>query len=476
MSAQRTFELLIDGVGVKGVKHFDVINPATEEVVGRAPDATRAQLDAAVAAARKAFPAWKATPIAERQAKVAAMGATIAAHLDELKRLLTAEQGKNFADAELDIGGGAYFCSQFAELTPPVEVHEDSDARRSATYRVPLGVVCAIAPWNYPVSIAIWKVAPALVAGNCVVLKPSPFTPLTTLRIAELVRDILPPGVFNVLSGGDELGPWMTGHPDFDKISFTGSTATGRRVMASAAPTLKRLTLELGGNDAAIVLPGVDVQAAAEQVFRAAFTNSGQVCMATKRVYVHNEVYEPFAAAMVELGKKATVGDGSQAGTDFGPIQNRPQYERVKGLIADCRANGYRFLLGDNAHLPAKGYFIPLTIIDNPPEDSRIVREEQFGPVLPLLRFEDIDAVVQKANDTHYGLGGSVWGPPAQAEAVAHRLDTGMVWVNEFGSVAPGQPFGGRKQSGFGVENGMAGLLEFTTIHTIVTSKKVGAA
>jgi len=476
MNAQRTFELLIDGVGVKGEKHYPVINPATEEIIAQAPDATRAQLDAAVAAARRAFAAWKATPIAERQAKVAAMGAAIAAHIEELKRLLTAEQGKNLADAELDVGGGAYFCRQFAELTPPVEVHEDSKARRSATYRVPLGVVCAIAPWNYPVSIAIWKVAPALVAGNCVVLKPSPFTPLTTLRIAALVRGIFPPGVFNVLSGGDELGPWMTGHSGFDKISFTGSTATGRRVMASAAPTLKRLTLELGGNDAAIVLAGVDVQTAAEQVFRAAFTNSGQVCMATKRVYVHSQVYEAFAAAMVELANKATVGDGSKPGTDFGPIQNRPQYDRVKELIADCRANGYRFLCGGDAQTPARGYFIPLTLIDNPPENSRIVREEQFGPVLPLLRFDDLDAAVQKANDTHYGLGGSVWGPPEQAEAVAHRLDTGMVWVNEFGSMAPGQPFGGRKQSGFGVENGMAGLLEFTTIHTIVTSKKLGAA
>jgi acyl-CoA reductase-like NAD-dependent aldehyde dehydrogenase len=474
VTSHRTFELLINGVGVAGNTYFDVINPATEEIVGRAPDATRAQLDAAVAAARKASAAWKAIPIAERQAKVAAMGGVIAANVDELKRLLTAEQGKVLGDAEQDVLGGAHFCHHFAELTPPVEVHEDSADRRSATYRVPLGVVCAIAPWNFPIAIAFMKIAPALVAGNSVVLKPSPFTPLTTLRIAELVRDVLPPGVLNVLSGGDELGPWMTSHPGFNKISFTGSTATGRRVMASAAPTLKRVTLELGGNDAAIVLPGVNVQAAAEQVFRAAFGNSGQICFAAKRVYVHNDVYEPFAAAMVKLGQEAKVGDGAKEGTDFGPIQNRQQYERVKDLIADCRANGHKFLLGEHAETPAKGYFIPLTILDDPPEDSRIVREEQFGPVLPLLRYDDLDAVVEKANDSDYGLGGSVWGPPEQAEAVAHRLDTGMVWVNEYGSLAPSQPFGGRKQSGFGVEHGMAGLLEFTTIHTIVTAKKVG--
>jgi aldehyde dehydrogenase (NAD+) len=476
MSSHQTFKLLIGGAVVPGEKYFDVINPATEEVVGRAPDATRAQLDAAVAAARKAFPGWRATPIAERQAKVAAMGEVIAAHMDELKRLLTAEQGKPLSGAEEDVGGAPHFCGLSAKLTPPVEVHEDSEDRRSATYRVPIGVVCAISPWNFPIADAFLKVAPALVAGNTVLLKPSPFTPLTTLRIGELVYDALPPGVFNVLSGGDQLGPWMTSHPGIDQVSFTGSTATGRRVMEGAAPTLKRLTLELGGNDAAIVLPGIDVKETAEKVFQAAFHNSGQVCFAAKRVYVHNDVYEPFAAAMVEVGKQAKVGDGTEQGTTFGPIQNRKQYDRVMDLIADSRANGYKFLLGDDAQVPEKGYFIPPTIVDNPPEDSRIVQEEQFGPVLPLLRFDDIDAVVQKANDTEYGLGGSVWGPPAQAEAVAHRLDTGMVWVNEFGSLAPSQPFGGRKQSGFGVENGMGGMLEFTNPHTIVTSRKVTGA
>ncbi len=474
-SSPRTFELLINGVGVPGETYFDVVNPATEEIIGRAPNATRAQLDAAVAAARKAFPAWKATPIAARQAKVLALGEVIAANLDELKHLLTAEQGKPLAAAEEDVGGGTFFCRRFAGLTPPVEVHEDSATHRSVTYREPLGVACAIVPWNFPVTIAIMKVAPALVAGNSVVLKPSPFTPLTTLRIAELARNIFPPGVLNVLSGGDELGPWMTSHPGFDIVSFTGSSATGRRVMASAAPTLKRLTLELGGNDVAIVLPGVDVRATAEQIFRAAFNNSGQVCLATKRVYVHSDVYDAFAAVMVELGKQARVGDGAEQGTTFGPIQNRPQYERLKKLIADSRAKGHKFLLGENAELPAKGFFIPLTIIDNPPGNSRIVREEQFGPVLPLLRFEDTDAVVEKANDTSYGLAGSVWGPAEQAEAVARRLDTGTVWVNEYGHLAPDQPLGGRKQSGFGVCNGMPGLLEFTVGQTIVIAKKPGA-
>ena len=476
MQADTSFELLIDGAGVAGERHFDVINPATEEVVGRAPDCTRSQLDAAVAAARKAFSDWKATPIGERQAKVAAIGDMIAAHIDDLSRLLTSEQGKPVARAVEDVGAAPYFCGLSSKLTPPVDIHEDSAERLSATYRVPIGVVCAISPWNFPIADSFWKVAPALVAGNTVLLKPSPFTPLTTLRIGALIRDILPPGVLNILSGGDDLGPWMTSHPGIDKVAFTGSTATGRRVMQSAAQTLKRLTLELGGNDAAIVLPGIDVKATAEKLFGAAFGNTGQVCFAAKRVYVHDDVYEPFANALVELGKQAKVGDGSKQGTDFGPVQNRQQFERLKGLIADSHANGHNFLLGGDTKTGNKGYFIPITILDNPPEDSRIVQEEQFGPILPLLRFDDVAVAIDKANAVEVGLGGSVWGPPEQAEAIAHRLDTGMVWVNEYGSVAPSQPFGGRKQSGFGVANGMSGLLEFTQPHTIVTSRQAAGA
>jgi acyl-CoA reductase-like NAD-dependent aldehyde dehydrogenase len=473
MAEVKFFDLTIDGEAVAGASHFDVINPATEEVIGYAPDASHEQLDIAVAAARAAYPAWKALPIAERQARVLAMSGAIAANVEELKRLLTAEQGKPLRDAEMDVMGGAYFCQLASALTPPVEINEDSAERLSRTVYVPLGVVCAIAPWNVPVSLAFWKVAPALVAGNTVVLKPSPFTPLTTLRIGEMVRDLLPPGVLNVIAGGDKLGPWMTSHPGFDKISFTGSTATGRRVMESAAPTLKRVTLELGGNDAAIVLPGIDVAKVAEQLFQAAFWNTGQICIATKRLYVHDAIYEEFKDAMVTLARDAKVGDGSEQGTRFGPIQNRQQYERVKGLIDDSKAQGHRFLTGEDAPVPDKGYFVPLTILDNPPADSRIVREEQFGPVLPLLRFDDIDVAVDLANSTDYGLGASVWGPSDKVEAIAERLEAGTVWVNEIHSMSPSAPFGGHKQSGIGVENGMHGLLEYTNAK-VISSAKLG--
>ncbi len=471
MADPQVFELTIDGAGVAGAAYFDVINPATEEIVGRAPDTTPEQLDAAVAAARRAFKFWKATPIAERQARVRALAAVFTENLEELKRLLTAEQGKPLAEAQGDVLGGSYFCTVSADLTPPVEVHEDSAERRSETHHVPLGVVAAIAPWNVPIGLAFWKVAPALVAGNTVVLKPSPFTPLTTLRLGELLRGRLPPGVLNVISGGDALGPWLTSHPGIDKISFTGSTATGRKVMESAAKTLKRVTLELGGNDAAIVLPGADIAEVSAKLFKAAFANTGQICVATKRLFVHEDIYEPFAEAMVQLARAAKIGDGAEQGTTFGPIQNKPQYDRVKDLIADSRAQGHRFLIGDEASVPAKGYFLPLTILDNPPLDSRIVQEEQFGPVLPLLRYADIDTAIELANSTDYGLGASVWGPAAQALAVAEQLDAGTVWVNEIHKVTPGQPFGGHKQSGVGVENGLHGLLEYTNARTIVAAK-----
>jgi acyl-CoA reductase-like NAD-dependent aldehyde dehydrogenase len=341
---------------------------------------------------------------------------------------------------------------------------------------VPLGVVGAIAPWNFPILLACFKIAPALLAGNTVILKPSPFTTLTTLRIGELLRDVLPPGVLNVVSGGDELGPWMTSHSGIDKISFTGSSQTGRKVMASAAASLKRVTLELGGNDAAIVLPDIDVKKTAQELFWAAFGNSGQICIAVKRMYVHKDVYEPLKEALVAYAKTVKVGDGAEQGIQLGPIQNRLQYQRVISLIQDAKDKGYNFLMGG---LPKaeKGYFVPITILDNPPEESRIVQEEQFGPVLPLLEFEDIDDAIVRANASEYGLGASVWSADEKkALAIGEQLSAGTVWINEAQHLSPFAAFGGLKQSGVGVENGIDGLLEYTAVQTITLKKAAGVA
>jgi acyl-CoA reductase-like NAD-dependent aldehyde dehydrogenase len=466
------FRMLIGGMLEEGTAHIDVLNPATEQVVGRAPDATRDDLDRAVTSARSAFPGWASTPIEERRRVLKVMADALSANVDSLKRLLTSEQGKPNSDAETEILGAAYWLQAVSALDIPVTVHEDTAERYSETRRVPVGVVCAIVPWNFPVFIAVVKLAPALLAGNTVVLKPSPFTPLSTLRFGELVASLLPPGVLNIISGGDALGPWMTAHPDFDKISFTGSSATGKRVMQSASPTLKRITLELGGNDAAIVLPDVDVAAVAQQLFWAAFANNGQVCMATKRMYVHKDIYEPLRDALVAYARTVKVGDGAEQGTQIGPINNAAQYRRVLDLIKDAKDQGYTFLLGGES-LDKPGYFVPITLIDNPPESSRIVQEEQFGPVLPLIKFDDVDEVIERVNASSYGLGGSVWsGDEDRAYAVAKRIETGTVWINEAIYIAPSLPFAGHKDSGIGVEGGVEGLLEYTITQNITRKRR----
>ncbi len=472
MNFDTPFAMTIGGRAVAGDATLDVLNPATESVIAQAPDCSRAQLDEAVAAARAAFPGWAATPIEERRALIVKLGDAVLAEVEGLKRLLTAEQGKPHADAEGEIMGSGLWLKGAATLELPVTVNEDSAERYSETRHVPLGVVGAIAPWNFPMVLAMFKVGPALLAGNTMVLKPSPFTPLTTLKFGELAATILPPGVLNVVSGGDALGPWLTEHPGIDKVSFTGSTATGRRVMQSASATLKRVTLELGGNDPAIVLPDADVAAVAEKLFWAAFANNGQVCIATKRMYVHEDIYDALKEALVAYAATVKVGDGAEQGTRLGPINNRPQYERVLDLIRDAKERGYTFLTGGETS-NAPGYFIPVTILDNPPEDSLIVQEEQFGPVLPLLKFRDVDDAVARANASDYGLGASVWGNDEEAAfAVAERIASGTVWVNETQHLTPLAAFGGVKQSGVGAEGGLEGLLEYTNVKTLVRRRQ----
>jgi acyl-CoA reductase-like NAD-dependent aldehyde dehydrogenase len=468
-------KMTINGKDVDTANHLTVINPANGEVLGIAPDAGMAELDAAIAAARAAFPKWRATPYKERQAIIAKVGEVISANADELMRSLTLEQGKPGEQAAFEIHGAAAWAGATAMLELPVFVMEDEPGHRVETHHVPIGVVGSISPWNFPLMLSVWKILHATLAGNTMVLKPSPFTPLTVLRLGKLLRGVYPDGVLNIITGGDALGPMMTSHKGFDKISFTGSSATGRRVMESAAPTLKRVTLELGGNDAAIVMPDVDVADAAEKVFWSAFTNSGQVCIATKRAYVHDSVYDSFKSAITEIAKNVPMGDGSKQGTALGPINNKPQYDRVKSLIADCEANGYEMTQGYQPE-EKDGYFIPVTLVDNPPEDSRIVVEEQFGPVLPLLRWSDEADVIARANNSEYGLGGTIWTKDIEAALrIAPQLETGSVWINEAMAAHPHAAFGGHKQSGLGSENGVDGLLEYTNPQTITVRKSVPA-
>lgn len=468
--------MTIDGRDAEAPGRISVRNPANGAVFAEVPDAGAAELDAAVAAATRAFPAWAATPWAERQALVARIGEAIAGEADALARLLTREQGKPLAQAQFEVTAAAQWCGAIASMELLVAVVEDTAEHRVETHRVPIGVVGAISPWNFPVLLSIWKIAPAILAGNTLVLKPSPFTPLCVLRVGALLREILPPGVVNIVTGGDELGPLMTAHPGFGKISFTGSTATGRRVMESAAATLKRLTLELGGNDPAIVFPDVDVQATAEQIFWSAFTNSGQICVATKRVYVHADVYDAFLAALRAIAEAVPMGDGAQQGIALGPVQNQNQYERVQTLLAECRASGATVIEAGRAP-EGPGYFIPVTLIDDPDESSRIVQEEQFGPVLPLIRFTDEDDVVARANASEYGLAATIWTcDEARALRLAGRIEAGSVWINEALALSPFAAFGGHKQSGVGQENGIGGLEEFTNPKTVTIRRPAAQA
>ena len=461
------FAMIINGERVTTKETISVINPANEQVVGLAPECTEELLNLAVLAAKHAFPAWSCLPYTKRQEMLHRMAAVLEENIEPLSRLLTAEQGKTLNDAAMEIGGAAYWLKETAKMTLPEKINDDSAAHRSATHHIPLGVVGAIAPWNYPIGLAAFKLASALLTGNTVVLKPSPFTPLTTLKIGELLQTVLPLGVLNVVSGSDQLGPWMTRHPGFAKISFTGSTATGKRVMAGAAATLKHLTLELGGNDAAIVLPDVDVDTVAKCIFWASFGNSGQICLAAKRIYIHSDIYEPMKKAIVDYAKTIRVGNGAEPGVHLGPIQNRPQYDRVIDLIRDAMDNKYTFLMGGMPQ-EQQGFFVPITILDNPPENSRIVQEEQFGPVLPLIKYDNIDDAIRQANATEYGLGATVWSKDTEAGlAVANRLEAGTVWVNEALGLTPFVTFAGHKQSGLGSESGEEGLLAYTMPQTI---------
>lgn len=467
------YKNLINGEMVATADMLDVVNPANEEIIGQVPACGKAELDQAVAAARAAFPAWSAKPIEERREVVRAIAGIINDNSDELFRLLTSEQGKPHEQAKGEIMMSSFFASAQSELDLDDEINEDSDQRLSRTRRVPVGVVGGIVPWNFPVAMAMQKITPALLSGCTIVLKPSPFTPLTTLRLAELIKDAVPAGVVNIITGEDSLGPLITGHPDIDKITFTGSTATGKKIMEGASSDLKRITLELGGNDAAIVLPDANVEKVAEQLFWASFTNAGQICVASKRIYIHEDIYDELSAAIAEYAKGVKVGDGSQQGTAIGPIQNKKQYERVLELIQDAKDNGYQFLVGgEGKDEEIPGYYVPVTILDNPPEDARIVAEEQFGPVMPLMKFSDTDEAIARANASEYGLAGSVWtANPDEGVRVAEQLETGTVWVNEYLHLSPLSPFGGHKQSGFGAEYGKEGLLEFTYPQVITVKR-----
>jgi acyl-CoA reductase-like NAD-dependent aldehyde dehydrogenase len=470
------FDMYINGKPVKSGKTFDVINPATAKPFARCQLGSVALVDQAVAAAKAAFPAWSRTTDEQRKQMLHQLAGAIEANMPELMRLVTLETGKpmgglNGIGSGMEVGGSVAWTHYTAELDLPVDVIQDNDAARIEVHRKPLGVVASITPWNWPLLIAIWHIIPALRAGNTVVIKPSEFTPVSTLRFVQLAGEILPPGVLNVVTGEGDVGAALTSHADVCKVTFTGSTPTGKAIMKTAASNLTRCTLELGGNDAGIVLPDVDVKEVAPKLFGACFHNNGQTCTALKRLYVHESQYEELGQALAALAKSVKVGDGLEEGTELGPVQNLPQLEIVQELAESARADGGRFLAGGK-QMDREGYFFEPTIVADLVDGSRLVDEEPFGPIVPIIKYSDIDEVIRRANSNDRGLGGSIWSSDTRKAAeLAQRLECGSAWVNDHSAIQPDAPFGGVKQSGIGVEFGLYGLEEFTSIQTLKIAK-----
>jgi acyl-CoA reductase-like NAD-dependent aldehyde dehydrogenase len=466
----REFKLLINGKLVSGVARLDVINPATEEVLAEVPRADRAQLNEAIAAAKAAFPAWSAKPIRERGALLVRLADALEAREDEFARLLTLEQGKPLSEAHWEVDFTIDIIRHYATLDLPNEVLKEDARQKIVRQHIPLGVVAAIVPWNFPMLLLVIKVAPALLAGDTLVAKPAPTTPLTALRFGEICGEILPAGVINVIVDHNDLGEALASHADVAKVAFTGSTATGKKVMGSAAGTLKRLTLELGGNDAAIVLDDVDPIEVAPKLFVAATMNAGQLCLGAKRLYVHDTQYDQICEELGRLARESVVDDGLKQGTQMGPLQNKAQFEKAKGFLDDAKRNG-KIVAGGEV-LNRKGFFIQPTIVRDISDNARLVTEEQFSPIVPVLRYSDVDDAIARANDSDYGLAGTVWAKDLdRAFRVATRMETGTVWINKFLDVSPDISFGGAKQSGIGTELGQEGLEAFTQVKIINMAK-----
>jgi acyl-CoA reductase-like NAD-dependent aldehyde dehydrogenase len=465
--------LLIDGTVVPGgAGSYPVTNPARPaEVVFEAPSTSPAQLDLAVAAARRSQRSWSALEVEDRAARVvaAAEAGVAAVETRDLARLLTREHGKTHLEAIFDTATMGGMASAFAPLVAQALAPRDLAGGATRIEWVPHGVVAAVLPFNWPVSVMGNKVLPALLAGDTVVVKAPPTCPGTVLLVASAMAEMLPPGVLNVVNGPEAaLGAALVGHPDVDMVSFTGGVGTGQAVMAAAAATTRPVVLELGGNDAAILAPDVVGDAGlAERIVEAAFVTSGQVCMAIKRLYVHRDRLDETVDALAHRLAAELVGDGLAEGVTMGPVHTASAYERVEALVSEAGSSGAAVLRPGRVRdedAGSGGYFVSPALVVAPSRDAGIVRREQFAPALPVIPYDDIDEAVDAANDTPFGLCASVWSnDDALAADVASHLSAGTVFVNAHGLSAIDMyaPMGGWKQSGFGVELGTEGMQAF---------------
>src|SRR6266511_904344 len=463
-------QMLIGGelVGTQSGKTIQVRNPANGEIVGEVPRGTAADVDAAVAAAAKAFPAWAAMPATKRAQLMHEAARKMHEIVDEVAKLLSQEQGKPLAHAKLEASRVAENLEYFAGLADKLRgdyIPLDDPAKFGITIRRPVGVIAAITPWNFPLTLMANKLCPALATGCTVVLKPASTTPLATQRAIEAIASAgFPAGVINTVHGsGSEIGDALVGHPKVNKIAFTGQTETGKRIMQLAAKNVTRVTLELGGSDPMIVADDADVRRATAAAAIGRFFNAGQACLAVKRIFVFEKVAEEFMTKFTDRAlKEWKLGDQFAADTKMGPLHTEHQRAEVESQVADAVKRGARVLAGGKRPEGAdyeKGWYYPATVLADVPEGSRVATEEVFGPAVPVFIVTDLDEAIAKANSTVYGLGSSIFTKDmAKARKAAEQLEAGYTWVNDIQVAYDQLPFGGTKQSGFGKEHGIEAI------------------
>jgi len=468
----QTYRNTVNGTLAEPFSSYEIFNPANGQSLGLAPESDEQEVDRAVQSAALAQKGWAKRSDQERRDITLKIAQILEENSGYLSELITREQGKPLS------GPGSRFEMQAcvgwtqvpASLELPPEVVYEDDERKDTLHRVPLGVVAAIAPWNWPLMIAIWQIIPAIRMGNTVVLKPSEYTPIATLEMVRLINQALPAGVLNTVTGDGSIGSKLTHHPDINKIMFTGSEATGRRIIEASAKSLSPITLELGGNDAAIVMPGTNIKNIATDLFWGAFLNMGQTCACIKRLYVHEDDYETVMTELSAIASQMKMGDGMDESVLIGPLQNKMQFEKVRELVSDAKTGGCD--IREFGEVPEQGYFMPLTLVGDIKDGQRLVDEEQFGPALPIIRYRELEDAIESANRLEAGLGASLWtDKPAEANELATRLEAGTVWINQHGAIHPMVPFGGNKASGYGVEFGIEGLKAVTQSRVISIKK-----
>ena len=471
-------QLLIDGdwTDAESRKTFETVNPATGEVLCLVAEGGKADIDRAVKVARRAFedPTWRRMSAVDRCNLLLRLADLIERDAEILAMLECMDQGKPVAHAmPVEVQGSIrtfrYFAgwpTKFGGETLPVYSRKATRVLNYTT-REPVGVCGLIVPWNYPLSMAAWKVAPALAAGCTVVLKPAEQTPLTALWLGELALEAgIPPGVFNVVTGFGDAGAALVDHDDVDKVAFTGSTEVGKKIVRGAAGNLKKVSLELGGKSPHIIFPDADIEIAAKAAADSIFFNNGQTCTAGSRLYVHKKCFDQALDVISGKAQALTVGNGLEPGVDHGPMVSREQLDRVNDYVDIGRKEGAEILVGGNKppHLD-KGYFFEPTVFVNTEESMRVVREEIFGPVLTVMPWDNIDDLVEKANDTQYGLSAGIWTNNLKnAHRTAEGLRAGTVWINCYDLVDPASPFGGFKQSGWGREHGRQAMEMYSEV------------